>query len=155
MNVSKYLFALWAGVFIYASLSLFFGAKGLSAYHQLERERRKQEVNMAELVSINQELGNAVNSLLYDEDTLAVYARGQGYASADERFIRIVGLGVNQKSKTYSGDVITAFAPQYAPDRTLRIIALCAGFTIFICIALSDFLRFLKDRQESPFSGLP
>ena len=101
---------------------------------------------MTELVNINRELGNAINSLLYDKDTLAVYARGQGYATEDERFIRIVGLGVNQKSKTYSGDVVTAFTPQYTQDRTLRIIALCAGITIFICIALFDFLRFIKER---------
>lgn len=146
MNAAKYLVPLWIGVLIYVSLSLLFGAKGLSAHLQLENELKKQEANMEELININRELGNAVNSLLYDKDTLAVYARGQGYASEEERFVRIVGLGVSKKSRTYAGDVVAAFAPQYTPDRILRIIALCAGFTIFICIALSDFRKFLRER---------
>jgi hypothetical protein len=35
MKMAKYLFSLWAGVLIYASLFLLSGAKGFSAFGQL------------------------------------------------------------------------------------------------------------------------
>jgi cell division protein FtsB len=146
MNEAKYLLAFWAGVFIYASLAIIYGPKGFYAHRQLEKEQKKQEANIDNLKMINNELENTINSLLYDEDTLAVYAREQGYASPEERFIRIVGLDLNQKNRSYVGGVVVAAEPQYTPDRTLRIIALSAGITIFICMAISDFLKNLKDR---------
>jgi len=93
MRAVKYLFALWTGILIYALFSVLFGAGGLSAYRQLQAELVRQEANIESLIMINSELENTVNSLLYDRDTLAVFAREQGYASRQERFIRIVGLG--------------------------------------------------------------
>ena len=146
MKSVKYLFALWAGVLIYALLSVFFGAKGLSAYRQLQNEQKKQEQNIENLKLINRELEDSVNSLLYDKDTLAVFAREQGYASKNERFIRIVGLGVSQKTRTFAGEIIFAADPQYIADRTLRIIAFCTAITIFICLAVFDFMKFLRER---------
>jgi len=146
MKAAKYLFSFWAGVLIYASLALIFGAKGFSAHRQLEVEKIKQEANVEDLKFINGELKNVMNSLLYDKDTLAVYAREQGYASKQERFIRIVGLGVSQKSSTSPGRVIVAAEPQYAPDRTLVIIAFCAGASIFICMVIFDLLRIFREK---------
>jgi cell division protein FtsB len=146
MRAVKYLFSIWAGVLIYASLFVMFGAKGVSAQRQLEREQEKQEANIESLKLINRELENAMNSLLYDKDTLAVYAREQGYATERERFVRIVGLGVNQKNKTSAGRVIVAVEPQYTPDRTLMIIAFCTGASIFICMVIFDVLKFFRER---------
>jgi len=146
MKVVKYLFALWAGVLIYASLSVVFGALGLSAYSQLEKERQKQEANIENLKLINQELEGSMNSLLYDKDTLAVFARGQGYATRQERFIRIVGLGGEPLNKNSAGGVVIAADPQYIPDRTLRIIAVCTGLTILICMAAFDAMRSIRER---------
>jgi cell division protein FtsB len=146
MNAAKYIFAFWAGVLIYALLTLILGPKGFSAYRQLEKEQEKQAANVENLKILNRDLGNDMNSLLYDKDTMTVYAREQGYASLNERFIRIVGLGVNQKNRSHVGGVVTAAEPQYSSDRTLRIIALSAGITIFICIAISDFLKNLREK---------
>ena len=146
MKALKYLFAFWIGLIVYASFSVVFGAVGVSAYHQLEIEREKQEKNIENLKLINRELEETMNSFLYDRDTLAVYAREKGYASPSERFIRIVGLGVNQKIRTSPGDLVLAAAPQSTSDRTLRIIAFCAGVTIFFCFAVFDFLKFLRER---------
>jgi len=146
MKVLKYLFAIWAGLFIYASLSVLFGSMGISAYNQLDKEREKQEKNIDNLKLINRELEESMNSFLYDKDTLAVYAREKGYASPAERFIRIVGLGVNQKNRTSPGDLILAAIPQATPDRTLRIIAFCTGISIFFCFAVFDFLKYLRER---------
>ena len=146
MRAAKYLFSLWAGVLIYASLFVMFGAKGVSAQRQLEKEQEKQEANIESLKLTNRELENAMNSLLYDKDTLAVYAREQGYATERERFVRIAGLGVNQRNKTSAGRVIVAAEPQYTPDRTLMIIAFCAGASIFICMVIFDLLKFFRER---------
>jgi cell division protein FtsB len=145
MKMTKYLFSLWAGVLIYASLFLVFGAKGFSAQRQLETEQKKQETNIESLKMINQELEETMNSLLYDKDTLSVYAREQGYASSQERFIRIVGLGVGQKNKTIPGKVIAADEPQYAPDKTIMMIAFCAGASIFLCMVVFDLLKHFRD----------
>jgi len=143
--MAKYLFSLWAGVLIYASLFLISGAKGFSTHRQLENEKKKQEANIENLKIINKELEEAMNSLLYDKDTLAVYAREQGYASSRERFVRIVGLGVNQKNKTFPGKVIAAAEPQYTPEKTIMMISFCAGATIFLCMAVFDILKFFRD----------
>ena len=142
----KYLFALWVGVLVYASLAMVFGTKGLSAHGQLLREQRRQEVNITNLMLLNRDLENTMNSLLYDEDTLAVYARKQGYGSGTERFIRIVGLGTTQRTRTYPGSVVAIAAPQYTPEHTIRIIALGIGITILICMAIFDLLRFIRER---------
>jgi len=146
MKAVKYIFALWAGVLVYASLSVIFGAMGVSAYSQLEKEQKKQETNITDLKLINRELENSMNSLLYDRDTLAIIAREQGYATRQERFIRIVGLRENQRIRNSAGEIVSAVAPQYIPNRTLRIIASCTGLAIFICMAAFDAMRFLRER---------
>ena len=146
METVKYLFALWVGVLVYTLLSVFFGSMGFSAYRQLQREQKKQEANIENLRLINRDLEHTTNSLLYDKDTLTVYAREQGYASRQERFIRIVGLGGNQRSRASAGEVVTAADPQYIPDRILQIIALCMGITIFICVAVFDLMKFMAKR---------
>ena len=146
MNVAKYLFSVWAGVLLYASLFLVSGPRGINAYRQLENEQKRQEANIESLKQLNRELENTVNSLLYDEDTLTVYAREQGYAAENERFIRIVGLGVNQKSKISTGRVIFAEEPQYEPDHYLVIIAFCAGVSVFVCMLVFDILKHLRER---------
>ena len=146
MKAVKYLFALWAGVLIYVSFSIIFGAKGFSAYRQLEKEQQKQEANIEKLIVVNRELEDSRNSLLYDRDTLIIYAREQGYASPSEKFIRIVGLGNNHKTRISTGEVITAAEPQYTSDRSIRILAFCMGMTIFFCMAIFDILKYLRER---------
>ena len=146
MKALKYIFALWAGIAIYAILAVIYGAVGFSAYHQLEGEETKQEANIDSLKVLNKELQDNLNSLLYDKDTLTVYAREQGYALPQEKFIRIVGLGTNQKTKTSSGDIVAAAEPQYTADRTLRIIAFCTAISIGICMAGFDVMKYLRDR---------
>ena len=146
MKVLKYLFAFWAGLVVYASLSIVFGAVGFSAFHQLEKEREKQEKHIENLKLINRELEETMNSFLYDRDTLAVYAREKGYASQSEQFIRIVGLGVNQKTRTSPGELVFAAIPLFTPDKTLRIIAFCVGMTVFFCFLVFDFLKYLRER---------
>ena len=147
MNVVKYLFAIWAGVLIYALLSLSFGARGFLAYRQLQNELARQEANMEELRLINQDLENTMSSLLHDEGTLAVFARELGYATGQERFIRIVGLGGYQQTRTSSGEVVFAAVPQYIPNLVLRVIAFITGISILVCMVFFDFMKILKNEK--------
>ena len=145
MQAAKYLFAVWAGVLIYVMLTVFFGAKGVYAQYQLEKEYKKQEENMVNLGLINRKLKDFVNSLMYNEDTLLVYAREQGYASPRERFVRIVGLGINQQNITNPGTVLIAAEPQYTQNWLFGLISLCTGLTILISAAIFDFLKSLRE----------
>jgi len=146
MRSVKYLFAVWVGVLIYVLLTVFLGAKGVYAQNQLEKEYEKQEENIATLELINRRLKDFVNSLMSDEDTLLVYAREQGYASPQERFVRIVGLGINQKNITNPGTVLAAAEPQYIQNWVFLVIALCAGLAMLIPFAIFDLLKYLRER---------
>jgi cell division protein FtsB len=146
MRAFKYLIAFWTGALVYTLASFYSGAMGISAYRQLEAERDKEKANIETLRVINQDLENARNALLYDKDTLAVYAREQGFAAPEERFIRIVGLGAAPKQTASSGQIVTATPPEYIPNRSIRIFSFCAALTVFICMGVYDFLRYLKDR---------
>jgi cell division protein FtsB len=150
MRSIKYLVALWIGVLVYGFCSFLNGATGLAAYRQLEDERTKQQKNMEVLDLINKELESAKDALLYDQDTLTSYARDLGYGEEDERFIRIVGLGNAHKQRTNPGQTVIPLPPDFVPDRTLKIISLCSALTVFICLALFDFLRFFQEKNEQP-----
>jgi cell division protein FtsB len=146
MSAFKYLIALWAAVAVYGVSSVLTGAIGLSAYEQLLADRDRQWVNMKNLQLINEELEDTKNSLLYDQDTIAVYARELGYGKKDERFIRIVGLGGIKNPHTSPGQILRAGTPDSVSDRTLKIIALCTGAAVFALLLIFDMLRGRQDR---------
>ena len=141
MRALKYLIGLWTGVAVYAVFSLLSGPRGLSAYEQLEAERERQWVNMRSLAAIGEELENTKNSLLYDQDAIAVYARRLGYARENERFIRIVGLGGAQNSHAMPGQVYLTASPEFISDMIIKIIALCAGTAAFAFALMVEFLK--------------
>jgi cell division protein FtsB len=147
MRALKYLIAPWAGVAVYVFLSMTSGAVGLSAFRQLEMERDRQAANLEQLRLINQDLENTRNSLLYDRDTLAVFARELGFAAQDERFVRIVGLKGAYRRPNIPGTVHTARAPEFIPDLSLRILASAIAGGLFILIGALDLLGFLKNRS--------
>ena len=145
MKAVKYLFALWTGFFVYTLLIMMFGPGGFFAYRQLQAEQAKIEANIQSLVLINHELEDSMSSLLFDRDTLALYAREQGYAQRHERFIRIVGLGLQNSARTSPGEAVLAAEPQFTDGRVLRIIAFSTVITILLCMALFDFLKHVRD----------
>ncbi|MDR0602579.1 MAG: septum formation initiator family protein [Treponema sp.] len=141
MGASKYLIALWTAAAVYAVLSLLTGAMGFSAYRELLSERDKQRANMEKLGLINETLENTKNSLLYDRDTIAVYARELGYGGRDERFVRIVGLGGVKRAAVRPGEVVRARRPEFTDDRTIKIIALSAGGAVLALLLVLDAFR--------------
>jgi cell division protein FtsB len=145
MRMIKYLIALWTAVVVYAMASFFVGAMGLSAYEDLSAERERQKVNMEVLGLINTGLENSKNALLYDRDTIAVYARELGFGARDEKFIRIVGLGGFRKPHTSPGQIVSAVKPASMSDRIISIISICAGLAVFAGLLVFDILNFRSE----------
>jgi hypothetical protein len=123
---------------------------GFFAYQELLGERDKQQANLESLGLINGDLENTKNSLLYDRDTIAVYARELGYGREDERFIRIVGLGGIKKNPSTPGEVLRARRPGFVADRKLKIIALCSGLAVCAVLLLFDILGSRRKAGNSP-----
>jgi cell division protein FtsB len=148
MRAVTYLISLWTAIAVYSLCSLFTGAIGLSAYQQLSDEREKQLVNIETLWRRNQELEGAKDALLYDRDTIAIYARDLGYGAEADTFVRIVGLPGTQKQPAVAGDMAIATDPDYIPDKTIRIIALAAGLGMFLCLFIADVLRYQQKHRR-------
>jgi cell division protein FtsB len=146
MKVIRYLIPLWIGVFIYTIFTFSFGAKGISAFIQLEAERDREIVNLEVLKSINSELERTRDSLSRNKINFAVHARELGYAAQGEQFIRIIGLGGPQKMMSSPGQVVSPRDPDYTPDRIIRIVSFFVAITAFISMGAYDFLQRLKDR---------
>jgi cell division protein FtsB len=150
MRVCKYLLALWTTVAVYTLVSLCAGSMGLPAYGELLAEREKQKRNIENLGLINEELENTKNALLYDRDTIAIYARELGFGEKDEKFVRIVGFTGNRKPRTSPGDVVIAAKPVFMQDRIIRLISIFAGFAVFAAFLVSDLLEYKTERTINP-----
>jgi cell division protein FtsB len=145
MRALKYLVSLWVAVIFYAAASTMVGAVGINAYASLDEEREKQEINLAALQSLNEELLGIEEALRYDEDTIAVYARDLGFGASEERFIRIVGFNEKHKQALDPGEALRAVDPTYVDDKTLRVIAAAIAVCLLLCIAVVDILQFVKN----------
>ncbi|GHV94047.1 hypothetical protein AGMMS50293_03670 [Spirochaetia bacterium] len=141
MRVFKYLMGLWTAIAVYSFFTLLCGPRGLSAYNQLLAERDRQWDNMKTLGALNEDLESTKNSLLYDQDTLSVYARQLGYAHENERFIRIVGLGGVKNPHSAAGQVYFASNPDFISDKLIKITALCAGLVVFAVFFIVEIVR--------------
>jgi len=140
MRIKKYLFGIWAAIAVYSLFSFLGGPKGISPYNYLLNEREYQWENIKALGVLNEELERTKNNLIYDHDTILVYARQLGYGYEDERFIRIVGLGSPNPVPAAAGSVYSAQKPVYFPDRNIKIAALCAGLLVFAFLLMLEII---------------
>jgi cell division protein FtsB len=141
MKIFKYFVAFWISVAVYTVFTFFYGQGGLSAYNQLLSEREQQMTNIKDLWALNEELEKTKNNLLYDYDTLLVYARQMGYGYEDERFVRIVGLGNTKNSPAAAGKIYKLKAPDFIPDKNIKISALCAGLLVFAFMFMLEIIE--------------
>jgi cell division protein FtsB len=159
MSVVKYLLVLWVAVAVYTGMSFYGGLKGISAYQELAAEQEKQELNMKTLERINQDLENTKNALLYDRDTIRVYARNLGFGEQNEKFVRIVGLGQARNTPPSPGEVVVAEKRQSMTHKTILLISLFAALAVFIPLLVSDILEANLEpaykRREDPDLQLP
>jgi cell division protein FtsB len=148
MRSLKYLIALWVVVILYTFTSVFTGNIGLPAYHKLSLERDKQKINIKALSEKNRELEGLRDALLYDSDTITVYARDLGFGRDDEAFIRIVGFEEKIKQPAAAGEVTPIIRQEHTPDRLLRIIASCTGIGIIILFGIFDWKKGMPRRSS-------
>jgi cell division protein FtsB len=141
MKIFKFLAAFWTAIAVYSIFTFFYGQGGLSAYNQLLSEHEQQMANIRDLCTINEELEKTKNNLLYDYDTLLVYARQMGYGYEDERFVRIVGLGNSKSAPAVAGKVYKPKNPDFIPDKNIKIAALCAGLLVFAFMFMLEFIE--------------
>ena len=144
MQILKYIAALWFAVMLYATSSLFAGAAGFSAYKQLNAEKEKQIAQLRRLQAINEDIRGKKEALIYDNDTISVYARELGYGSDKERFIRIAGLNGKQKNRISAGELFLPVLPGYIDDKTIRIVSAALAFAIILSFAVVDMLHAIK-----------
>ncbi|MDR2176877.1 MAG: septum formation initiator family protein [Treponema sp.] len=140
MRAVKYCVVLWILVTVYVVVSLIAGERGIAAYNDLLEEQKRQETNMKELERINMELENTKNALLYDRDTILVYARDLGYGEKDEKFVRIVGLDHSRKVSLFPGEVVAAGKRRYMNNMNIGIISIFAALAVFIAFLVQDIL---------------
>jgi cell division protein FtsB len=148
MKALKYLIPLWFGVVIYTVFSFTFGARGISAYSQLEAERFREQANVGALKAINADLKDTRNNLFYDKEDYSIYARELGFAETGEQFIRIVGMGNMSKTLRFPGEVVYNIPPLYVPDRIIRMLSFFAAVTLLISMGVYDLLRALKSYER-------
>jgi cell division protein FtsB len=148
MRKIKYLIPLWVGMAIYTLFSILKGPISISAYNQLKIEHEKLKTNMTSLKLINKELEHTKNALLYDRDTIAVYARDLGYSTGRERFIRIVGFEGTKKQRTEPGELLKASKPTSISEEAIKICAFFIGLGTFLCVLIPDILQKKSERQR-------
>lgn len=144
MPVLKYLGALWIALMFYAVSSMFAGASGLWAYRELSAEKEKQVDNLMRLEAANAEFTRKRDALVSDGDALAVVARGLGYGSRDERFIRVAGLDYSESVRMNAGSLVLPETPPSVSDTTLRVISLVIVLVLSLYFCTVDIMRFMK-----------
>ncbi|MDR2634285.1 MAG: septum formation initiator family protein [Treponema sp.] len=155
MGSVKYLIPIWVGVFVYTLFSIIRGPVGVLAYNQLSREHDNLSENMESLKRINKELEMTRDALMYDKETIAIYARDLGYSARNERFIRIVGLEGTKKPRIEAGEVLIAVEPRYVSDTTIKIVAFSIGAGLFLCMWIPDFLENKQNRRRNRKTSRP
>jgi cell division protein FtsB len=141
MRIFKYLIGVWTAVAVYTLFSFLGGPSGLLSYNYLLAERERQWENIKDLGIINEELERTRFNLQYDQDTILVQARQMGYGQSDERFIRIVGLGIPKAAPITAGNIYTASFPDYISDKSIKIAALCAGLLVFAFVFMMEIIE--------------
>ena len=147
MKAINWVISLWVSIIAYTLLSLFVGARGLSAYNQLKKERDAQAMNLDNLKTINQRLEGDKDALLYDSDAIIVYARDLGYGAENERLVRIVGLSGMGTHRYAAGQVIVPAKQQHLSNQAIRIISLFIGVG---SLAFLFFSNLLWEAGEKP-----
>ena len=136
--------ALWAAISIYCLLSLFYGATGICAFNELISNRDFQKENIRKLGQINTELKNYQNSLLFDIDTINVFAHKLGFGNSNEKYIRIVGLSGINNAAFSAGEIVKTPLPVFINDKIIKICALISGIITFLIMLIHENLNKLK-----------
>jgi len=140
MRFVRYMLVPWTAMAVYAFFSFFLGQNGLYARKHLEAERIKLLENQKSLENTKKDFLKTKNNLMYDRDTLSVYARQLGYGTAEEKFIRIKGLNVAVSADMPAGKVLYATAPEFISDTAIKIISVFFGLAVLVFFLVKDIV---------------
>ena len=142
MRLLRYISVPWTMFMVYSFFTAVLGQNGLYARKHLEADRLQLQENLKALEFSYNDFFNVKNSLLYDQDALSVYARQLGYGRENEKFIRIMGLGVAINADRPAGQVLYATDPAFISDKTIKIISAFFGMLVLLYFLIGDFLSF-------------
>jgi cell division protein FtsB len=144
MKSLKLLLPIWCALTFYAILSLLTGHGGVSAYKELLSDRNNLSENVNAINNSNAKLRALLESLQSDKETIAFYAREQGFGTTDERFFRIVGLSPSQRQIFEKPAVLYFREPEHFEDKYLRLGAISVAIFMFLLVSIGSFVRFMK-----------
>ena len=136
----RYLFVPWTMFLIYSFFTAVLGQSGIYARKHLEAELWQLQENQKALEYAHSDFLKIKDSLMYDQDTISVYARQLGYGREGEEFIRIMGLSIANTANTPAGDVLYAADPVFVSDKTIKIISAFFGMVVLVYFLVGDFL---------------
>jgi len=140
MSFVRYMLVPWTAVVVYAFFSFFLGQNGLYARKHLEAEQLRLLENQKNLENTKKEFLNIKNNLIYDQDTLSVYARQLGYGTPAEKFVRIKGLNVAISADMPPGKVLYAVAPEFISDTAIKIISAFFALAVLVFFLIKDII---------------
>lgn len=125
---------------VYSFFTAVLGQSGIYARKHLESELWQLQENQKKLEYAHSDFLKTKDSLMYDQDTLSVYARQLGYGRENEEFIRIMGLSIANTANTPAGNVLYATDPVFVSDKTIKIISAFFGMVVLVYFLINDFL---------------
>lgn len=138
--------SLYAGFFLYCSLSFLLGPAGLGAYRRLEQRKAAMEANLGELGLIRERLNSELQSLKNDPDRAAREARSLGYLRKGETAI-ILGEKSERVRALDMGRALPFTPPPALGDLALKEISLGASLAI-LALLLSPPLAPRRRRAQ-------
>jgi len=139
--LNLFLASVAAAVVVYCVLSMVYGAASFSAHREILAGKDIQLENIEKLESINSELKDLWENLLYDRDTIAVHARELGYGYEGDRIIRVVEREAVKKIHISAGDIVSVSEPVFLPDWVIKICALFTWVLVFAVLLTFAWLR--------------
>ena len=131
---------LYAGLFVYLILNLFWGAQGVYALTGLREERMILEDNMRILTGENRDVQIHLDQLKNDRTSISLMARKLGYIREGEKII-YTDLGRPSRSISYGLPIIRTGREAAKGDRSpfFRVISLIAGLSVFLLMLILEW----------------
>ena len=146
------------GVLVYVFSAMLGGKDGVWAAGQLQEQKRLMSAHTAEIQKLNDELTIECDSLRYDNDVIAAYAKKLGYVADKEFIVKISGLAQTQERLYDTGSVMKFQQVMFIPEWVCKATGLVVGILTAAVLLLNDYRKGnlassnKKRRQISQFS---
>ena len=149
----RLLTALCMGVFVYVFSAILGGQDGIWASSQLQEQKTLISAHTAQIQKLNDELTAASDSLRYDSDVIASYAKKMGYVHEGEVLVKISGLSQVQEP-IYDTGTIMKFQPvMFIPEWVCKLTGILVALLVAAVLLLNDYRK--GDFSRRSFVGVP